>query len=227
MDHTDREYHHKLGQIRSCILRMAGLVEKMIGDSVAALLNNDLDLARSVMERDREVDGLELEIDDLSATTLARWQPMASDLRFVILSVKMVTDLERIGDLAVNIAERTPDFAKDSPRWRWDEVEQMSGLAQSMVHDAIDAFLTRSVDKAQAVIDQDDLMDQTYERAFELIFSSIIAAPVELRLGVHGLSIAKWLERIGDHATNLAEQVIFMLKGKDVRHAARARDAES
>ena len=224
MDHTDREYHQQLDQIRRRILRMAGLVENMIGNSLAALMQADCELAQKVIKQDRLVDKLEVDIDDLGVTTLARWQPMASDLRFVILSFKMVTDLERIGDLAVNIAERTPDFAKQQrPPWSWTQIEDMSVLACDMLRDAIDAFLKEDAEKAQAVIERDDLMDRAYESAFNDVLTSM--HPDDLRLGIHGLSIAKWLERIGDHVTNLAEQVIFMLKGKDVRHTPRDDDS--
>lgn len=221
MDHTDREYHQQLDAMRENALKMAGLVESMIGSAVTALLTADERLAQEVILKDHEVDQLELEIDDLAVTILALWQPMASDLRLVILCFKMVTDLERIGDLAVNISERAQDFAGVTPNWSWTHVEEMGEVGRTMVRNAIDAFLARDAESAKAVIDQDDEMDDAYERAFNEILEGMIGHPEQLRLGVHALSVAKWLERIGDHATNLAEQVIFVLKGEDVRHATR------
>lgn len=218
MDHTDREYQGRLEAMQAKILEMAGIVEEMIDHAVQALLQRDVALADRTIAMDKRVNALELEIDDLGLRTLARWQPMASDLRFVTLSFKMVTDIERIGDLAVNICERAKDFADRTPAWSWDEVAEMAQIARTMVHDAIEAFLASDAEKAQRVIVMDDEMDDVYERAFNTILSSMIEQSDELRLGIHGLSVAKWLERISDHATNLAEQVIYVVNGEDIRH---------
>lgn len=221
MDHTDQEYHGKLADMRSNILQMAGMVEEMISNAVTALVDRDPGKAESVIAMDARVNALEVEIDELGVLILARWQPMASDLRFVTLAFKMVTDLERIGDLAVNISERVEDLAETQDAWRLDEVARMADIARKMTHDAIDGFLDEDVDMARGVIAQDDEVDKLYNRAFESILEVMIEDPERVHTGVHALSVAKWLERIADHATNLAEQVIFMVKGKDVRHAGK------
>src|SRR5262249_19988546 len=137
-------------------------------------------------------------------------------------SLKMVTDLERIGDLAVNICERAIDLAGDEPLKPWVDVPRMASIVQAMVRDAIEAFVTQDVARAQSVIARDRTHDERYTRVFREILSAMLADTSKVERGIHAQSVAKWLERMGDHATNLAEQVIFMIKGKDVRHMAKA-----
>lgn len=221
MGHTNAEYRLGLEQIRTRILRMAGLVEHMIGSSTEALIFADAGVARSTIAMDATVDELAVEIDRLGVTTLARFRPMASDLRFVTMGFKMVTDLGRIGDLTVNICERAIDLADSKPGWRWDPIEEMAQLARTMVRDAIDAFLTADTERARAVIARDVTADAAYDRAFDDILESMMRGNGELHAGVHGLSVAKWLERIADHATNVAEQVVHVVEGVDLRHRGR------
>lgn len=221
MHHTDQEYSGKLADMRSNILQMAGLVEEMIGGAVEALIDRNTDKAAEVIAMDARVNALELDIDELGVTILARWQPMASDLRFVTLAFKMVTDLERIGDLAVNISERTDDLSQAQETWRMDEVAKMSEIARRMTHDAVDAFLEGDAERATRVIEKDDEVDALYARSFQSILQVMINHPDRVHTGVHALSVVKWLERIADHATNLAEQVIFMVNGKDIRHSGK------
>jgi len=218
MDHTDQEYQANLTQMRANILQMAGLVEEMISGAVRSLVERDPNKAADVIAMDARVNALELDIDGLGVLILARWQPMASDLRFVTLAFKMVTDLERIGDLAVNISERAGDLSQAKESWRMEEISAMAEIARGMTHNAIDAFLDGDVERARNVIDRDDDVDRLYEEAFGSILEIMIADPDRVHIGVHALSVAKWIERIADHATNLAEQVIFMIEGKDIRH---------
>ena len=220
--HTDREYEEKLRELRDGLLLMAGRVESMIGDAIQALCSRDGQLARATISADAAVNRSELEIDDLCMVALARWQPMASDLRFITFAMKMVTDLERIGDLAVNICERALDLAAlpELPN-PYVDIQQMGALAQGMVRDAIDAFVNSDPAAARAVIDRDDRIDDLYTRVFQDMLDIMGSDPALVHRGLHVQSVAKWLERIGDHATNLAEQVIFMLKGKDVRHEGK------
>jgi phosphate transport system protein len=152
---------------------------------------------------------------------LAKRQPLASDLRFVTLSLKMVTDLERIGDLAVNICERAIDLAGHPQPWPWDNVENMGRVVRAMIRDAIQAFVDRDVEKAEAVCQQDGEVDQLYWKVFRTALDLMRKQAESVHDGIHVQSIAKYLERMGDHATNLAEQVVFMIKGKDIRHLAR------
>jgi phosphate transport system protein len=219
---TERTLEAELGEVRRLLLLMAGRVETMIADSVHAMTARDLDLARRTIDADEKVDAEEKEADETCMRILATRQPQASDLRFVALSLKMVTDLERIGDLAVNISERAFDLAQaGAPERPHEDLHRLARLAQSMVRDAIDAFVARDVVKAETVIARDGEVDRLYDRVFDTILAdmSIDATPTGIHCGIHRQSVAKWLERIADHGTNLAEQVIFMVNGTDVRHA--------
>lgn len=223
--HTDREYESELKKLRERLLKMAGRVEEMIADSVRALVERDVVLARRTIEADHLVNRAEVETDELCLVILAKRQPVASDLRFVTLSLKMVTDLERIGDLAVNICERAIDLAEDEPLKPWVDVPRMAGIVEGMVRDAIDAFVAGDVARAQSVIDRDRSLDELYIRVFRELLSTMLNDASKVERGIHAQSVAKWLERMGDHATNLAEQVIFMVKGKDIRHMAKVDEA--
>jgi phosphate transport system protein len=222
--HTDHSYDDQLRELRNALLRMAGRVETMIADSVAALVHHDVDLAERTIASDAAVNRAEVETDSLCLQILAQRQPMASDLRFVTLSLKMVTDLERIGDLAVNICERAVDLAADPPRAPWIDVPNMAIIVQTMVHDAIDAFVDGDAAKAEAVIDRDDTIDALYVKVFKEVLTDMTTNNTNVEMvnqvnqGIHVQSVAKWLERMADHSTNLAEQVIFMVRGEDVRH---------
>jgi phosphate transport system protein len=220
--HLDREYEGQLEEVREGLLRMAGVVEQMIVDAVKAALTQDRVLARETIERDSTVNRLEVESDEHCLVILARRQPMGGDLRFVTLALKMVTDLERIGDLAVNIAERALDLA-DHPEqpWPWDKIESLARVVRLMIRDAIQAFVDREPTKALEVIARDEQADELYWSIFRTALEVMRKRPETVHDGVHFQSIAKFLERIGDHATNVAEQVIFMIKGKDIRHAGK------
>ncbi len=216
--HTDREYENELKTLRERLLKMAGRVEEMISDSVKSLVERDVDLAQRTIDADHLVNRAEVETDELCLMILAKRQPVASDLRFVTLSLKMVTDLERIGDLAVNICERAIDLGQDAPLKPWVDVPHMASIAQGMVRDAIDAFVAGDADRAQSVIERDKSLDELYIRVFRELLSAMLNDTSKVERGIHAQSVAKWLERMGDHATNLAEQVVFMVKGKDIRH---------
>jgi phosphate transport system protein len=219
--HTDREYENELRVLRDQLLLMAGRVEVMIADAVRALDEGDSALARATILSDREVNRAEVDTDELCLVVLAKRQPLASDLRFITLALKMVTDLERIGDLAVNICERAIDLNRDEKLLPYEDVRRAAGVVQSMVRDAIDAFVESDVAKAEAVIARDDVIDEAYHQIFRRILETMLGDPGSVERGIHIQSVAKFLERIGDHCTNLAEQVIFMVKGKDIRHVGK------
>jgi phosphate transport system protein len=222
--HFDREYEGQLEEVRDGLLRMAGVVEQMIVDSVRSALTQDRVLARETIERDAIVNRLEVASDEHCLLILARRQPMAGDLRFVTLALKMVTDLERIGDLAVNIAERAIDLADHSQQpWPWDKIESLARLVRTMIRDAIQAFVDRDPAKAHEVIQRDEQADELYWTVFRSALEVMRKMPDSVHDGVHFQSIAKFLERMGDHSTNLAEQVIFMIKGKDIRHSVQKK----
>jgi len=216
--HTDREYDLQLRQVRDKLLLMAGHVESMISQSVKALVERDITLARRTIDNDHKVNQTEIETDELCLLILAKRQPMASDLRFITLALKMVTDLERIGDLAVNICERAIQLSGEPALRNYDDIQRTADLVQSMVRDAIDAFVQGDAEKAQAVIARDEEVDELYHQVFRDILQLMLKDSTTIERGIHMQSVAKWLERIADHSTNLAELVVFMVKGQDIRH---------
>jgi phosphate transport system protein len=218
----DRAFSRQLREVRANLVAMAEHVQRMIGQSVAALISGNLALALETISLDRKVNQLELETDELCLLVLALRQPPASDLRFVAFSLKMVTDLERIGDLAVNICERVRDLAPEPCRECPPELERMAELTCTMVRNAIDAFVRSDDALAASVLACDGDVDELYQVAFESLLADMTRDPAQVRRGVHLQSVAKWLERIGDHAANLAETAIFVIKGKDVRHKIHA-----
>jgi phosphate transport system protein len=219
--HTDREYENQLRKVRDKLLLMAGHVENMIANSVRSLVERDVLLAQRTIDNDHKVDQAEMETDELCLQILARRQPMASDLRFITLALKMVTDLERIGDLAVNISERAVDLAAEPPLRSDDDILRLSDIVQGMVRDAIDAFVHAEDKKAEHVIARDGDVDELYHQLFRDLLATMLKDSSAIERGIHMQSVAKWLERIADHSTNLAELVIFMVKGKDIRHVGR------
>ena len=201
---------------------MAGRVESMIHNSIVSLINRDPDLAHATIAEDAVVNRGELETDRLCMVILARRQPMGPDLRFITFALKMVTDLERIGDLAVNICERAIDLCTLPALPRpWADIERMAEIARIMVGSAIDAFVKEDGEAARAVIERDDEVDDLYAQIFQDILALMKERPDMLRPCIHVQSVAKWIERMADHATNLAEQVIFMIDGMDVRHEGK------
>ena len=222
--HTNREFEAELQSLRDGLLGMAGRVEAMIASSVKALVERDTNLARDTIAEDSVVNQAELQNDGLCLQILAKRQPMASDLRFITLVLKMVTDLERIADLAVNICERAIDLNEEVQLKPYVDMPKMASIVQSMLHDAIEAFIDRDSAAARVVIERDDQVDEYYHVIFRDLLAIMVDDPEAVQRGIHIQSVAKYLERIADHATNLAEQVIFMVKGKDIRHEGKLPD---
>lgn len=216
--HTDREYEAELRELKDKLLRMAGLVEEMIANATRAMAEADLDLARATIQADGRVNALEIETDELCLLILAKRQPLASDLRMITLAMKMVTDLERIGDLAVNICERVLALGTPPPPAVAQRLERMSAVGQSMVRDAIDGFVASDVTKARSVFSRDQQVDDGYRELTLELQEEMTRERKFVDQGIHLQAIAKFLERIADHGTNLAELVIFQVEGKDVRH---------
>jgi phosphate transport system protein len=218
--HTDREYESELRQLKDKLMSMAGLVEDMIMRATDALADGDVERAREIREVDAQVNAFEVETDELCLLLLAKRQPVASDLRMITLAMKMVTDLERVGDLAVNICERVLALGAAPPPQIAQRLSRMATIVQSMTRDAIDAFVQRDVVLARSVFGRDQSVDDLYrELALELQREMSRDSDFVDR-GVHLQACAKFLERIGDHGTNLAELVIFLVEGRDVRHKA-------
>ncbi len=221
--HTDKEYEAELTALRDRLLVMGGRVEEMIANSIRALVERDSELAKRTIEGDRLVNRAEIETDELCLRVLARRQPVARDLRFITSTLKLVTDLERIGDVCVNICERAIELNEEPPLKPLLDMPRMTEMIQSMVHDALDAFVVGDADKAQHVIERDREVDAYYAQAFRELLTYMIEDGRNISRAMGLQAVCKHLERIADHATNLAEAVVFMVKGKDIRHSGRKK----
>ncbi len=220
--HTDREYEAELAALRTRTLEMALLVRDAFAASVRAFLERDVDAARAMLENDAVIDALELELDERCVRILARRQPVASDLRLVTTVLKSVTDLERIGDQAVNVCERTVELsgrAYPLPK----AIERMGEVALAMLDDASRAFETGGVELARDVVERDCIVDACHAQAFPEILSTATMTPEGIVVAQQLQSVARYIERVADHATNVAEMVVFMVRGEDVRHSFGAR----
>ena len=220
-EHTDREYEAELRRLRELILHMGAQVEEMITNSVKALVDRNSDLAHRTIESDHQINRLEVDTDDLGLRILAKRQPVASDLRFITIAMKMVTDLERMGDLGVNICERVIELNAEPPLKPYVDLPKMAEIVQGMVREALDAFVNRSAEHAERVIERDAMVDAYYAQIFRELLTYMMEDARNIYRATRVQSIAKYLERVGDHATNLAEMVVFMVKGKDIRHLGR------
>ena len=216
--HTDKVYEAELRHLRDRLLEMGGKVEAAMAGSVRALIERDPALAEKVIAQDREVNRTEVEIDDMCRRLLALRQPAASDLRFITTALKIVTDLERMGDLAVNVSERARDLAQSPPSRPFHDLTALADLSGSQLEKALDAFVERDVAKAEEVIQGDDLLDAIYHRLFNDLLAYMMEDSRVIRRATAIMFAAKQLERFGDHATNLAEMVVYMVRGTDVRH---------
>src|SRR5262249_17206359 len=185
--------------------------------AMRSLLDRDPDLARRVIDSDPRVDAAELEIDHHCLNLLALRQPAASDLRFIATALKIVTDLERIGDLAVNMAERSIELNEEPPLKPYIDIPRMASLASSMLREALDAFVRHDPAKATRVLGSDEAVDKLNEQLFRELLTYMIEDPKSVSRAMRITFIAKYLERIADHATNIAQMVIFMCEGRDVR----------
>ena len=217
-EHTDQEFEQELRHLREQLLLMGSHVEGIIGSSLRALVERDSVLAQRTIEADRIVDRLEIEIDGLCLQILARRQPVASDLRFVTMVLKAVTDLERMGDLAVNISERVLELNSEPPLKPYVDLPRMADETQMMLREALDAFVAKDADRARRVIGRDQMIDDLYAQIFRELLTYMMEDSKNVYRATRLQSIAKYLERIADHATNLAEFVVFMVKGSDIRH---------
>lgn len=216
--HTDRAYERDLNKLRDGLLAMGARVETMISECVRALVQRDTKLAEHVMKSDVAVNRLELEVDDLCRKIIALRQPAASDLRLITTAVKIVTDLERVGDLAVNIAERAIDLNTSEAMPIYEDLPRLAELAQDQLENALEAFVKGDVAQAEQVLKSDDFLDALFVKLFNDLLQLMMEDSKTIRRATSLLFVAKHLERIGDHATNVAEMVIYLVKGTDVRH---------
>ncbi len=221
--HTDKAFEQDLRDLREKLLAMGARVERQIADSMRALTERESKIAESVKESDQELNRLEVDIDNLCRKILALRQPAASDLRLITTALKIVTDLERIGDLAVNIAERALDLNQVPPLAPYQDLPRLSELTQRQVKKALDAFVGSDAEKAEDVLTGDDHVDALFLKIFNELLSFMMEDSKNIRRAMGLMFVAKHLERVGDHAMNVAEMVIYMVRGTDIRHP-RSRD---
>jgi phosphate transport system protein len=218
---TRTRFHQGLDDLKQKLLAMGGLAEQAVERAVRAYQNRDLSLCELVLRDESKINAAERDVDELSVDLLAMQQPMAVDLRFVISCIKINADLERVGDQAVNIAERVMDLAARPDSGLNVDIPRMAQLSISMVRDALNAFLTADVNLAQSVLERDDLVDNMNREIFETVDVAMGKATSSHRNLLDTLIVARNLERVADHATNIAEDVIFWVRGADVRHHAQ------
>jgi len=221
--HIDREFEQELHRLHGRLADMGRAVCSKLAASVRALGNRDAALAAEIVGSDPDVDRMEVEIDELCLAILARRQPVGSDLRFVTTALKLVTDLERIADLCVNISERTQELCGDEPADTIPDLADMAEVVEDMVRRALEAVMSSNVAAGKAVIELDARVDALLAQVFRQLLNRMAADAAQVASATRLLSVAKYLERIGDHATNVAELAIFLVGGEDIRHAAAFR----
>ncbi len=221
MEKVVRHFQEELEQLKRRLLEMGGLAEENVRLAVKGIVDRDQALIDRVLHGDEPLNALHIELDNRSFTLLALYQPMAADLRTIVAALKINTDLERVGDLAVNIAEAARRYASHSPVKKLIDIPRMASIAQSMLRDALDAFVRRDVDLAQQVLNEDDKLDELKTQIFRELLTYMLQDPSTIEPALDLILVSRHLERIGDHATNVAEDVIFIVSARDVRHHAR------
>jgi phosphate transport system protein len=215
-----RHFQDELEQLKARLLEMGGLAEEQVRCAVDGLVKRDRDLIARALTGDDPLNALHMEVDNRCFRLLALYQPMAVDLRAIVAAVKINTDLERVGDLAINIAEAAQRYVGHAPVKKLIDIPRMAVIAQSMLRDALDAFVRRDTALAQSVLNQDDQLDALKTQIFRELLTYMLADPHTVEPALNLILISRHLERIGDHATNIAEDVIFMVSARDVRHHA-------
>ena len=219
-EHTYKQYDAELEAVRAKVLKMGGLVEQQIVSALESLVSVNPKLAQEVIESDHLVNALEVQVDEDCSHIIARRQPTAGDLRMIMMVVKTVTDLERIGDEATKIA-RVAQKIYESDRMyktRFTEINNMVALVRQMLRTSLDAFARLDVAKTIEVARQDEQVDEQFRAAMRQLVTFMLEDPRTISMSLEVLFVAKAIERIGDHAKNISEYVIYMVKGKDVRH---------
>jgi len=217
---TETHFQKELEALKENLLKMAAVVEEAIRNSVQSLVKRDSDLARKAFEVEDRINKMELAIDDMCLKLLALRQPMATDLRFITSAMKITTDLERMGDQAVNISERALSLNQEPQIKPYIDIPRMAEIAQSMVKDVLDAFVNRDPKLARSVCARDDVVDGLNDQVVRELTTYMVSDPKTITRSVHLMIVARCLERIADHATNIAEDVIFMVDALVIKHHA-------
>lgn len=215
----ERYFHTELNDLKMNLLKMASMVEKALSDSLKASRERDAKLAEEIINRDKEINEMEVQIDKQCLSLLARYQPMAIDLRFIMAATRINSDLERIGDQAVNVAERVVELVKRPPLFCClDELSYIAEIAIEMVTQAVNAFVYKDPDLAIEVCKRDDEVDALRDYIFTTLLDFMITHTPGVKRGAHLIIVTRCWERVADHATNIAEDVVFLLEGKIIRH---------
>ena len=213
-----RHFHEELESLKQTLLAMGGLVEEQIRQVMRALVERDDALAQSVVERDQQVNAYDIEVDETCVNLLALHQPAAGDLRFITTAMKIVTDLERMGDQAVNIAQRVLELNQEPQLKPYIDLPRMAEKAQRMVKESLDAFVARDTELARRVCAEDAEVDALKEQIFRELLTFMMEDPRTIPRAIRLILISRFLERLADHATNIAEMVIYLVDAKMVRH---------
>jgi phosphate transport system protein len=216
--HTSQHYESQLRQLKEQLLIMSNRAESAIRDAMRALVERKPSLAQEVIDSDDDIDQMEIAIDDLCLQTLALEQPVASDLRFLATVLKIVRDLERIGDTGVNISERVQELLSEPDERPLVDLPIMARRAQEIFRMSMDAFVNGDTSLAEQVIRNDAWLDEMYEQVFRELLTYMLEDPGTISRSLKYLFIAKGLERVGDHSANIAEMVVFLVRGQDIRH---------
>ncbi|HEX8985663.1 MAG TPA: phosphate signaling complex protein PhoU [Bryobacteraceae bacterium] len=222
-----RHFLEELEELQAKLLEMAGLVEDAIHKSVVSLSDRDENAAQDVLRSEARINQMEIELDDFAVGLLALQQPMARDLRFLTAAIKINSDLERMGDLAVNIVERALSLMQQPSVKPLIDIPRMAKLVESMVRKSLDAFVKRDPALARAVLLSDDAVDDLRDGIYQELILFMQRDPATISRALDLIFVARNLERIADHATNIAEDVLFLVQGVDVRHHAEARETLS
>ena len=218
MERVFRHFQEDLDTLKQRLLAMGGLAEERVREAVRGVTDRDPAALHAVLAGDEPINDLHIEIDDRCFKLLALHQPMAADLRVIVAAVKINTDLERVGDLAVNIAEAGKRYLQHPPVKPLIDIPRMGEIAQAMLRDSLDAFVRRDIALAEAVLAQDDLVDALKTQIFRELLTYMLQDAATIEPSIDLILMSRHLERIGDHATNVAEDVIFILSARDVRH---------
>jgi phosphate transport system protein len=218
MERVVRHFQEELEALQARLLEMGGLAEERVRAALQGLVTRDTAVIERVMRGDEPINELHIEVDNRCFTLLALYQPMATDLRSIVAAVKINTDLERVGDLAVNIAEAAQRYTNHAPVKKLIDIPQMGEIAQVMLRDSLDAFVKRDTTLAKRVLNEDDRLDALKTLVFRELLACMLEDGTTVEPALDLILISRHLERIGDHATNIAEDVIFMVSALDVRH---------
>lgn len=217
---TLRHFDEELNALKERILRMGALVETQVANAIKALVERNTELARNVIATDHQVNAYDVEIDEECIRLLALRQPTASDLRFITTAMKISTDLERISDLAEDICERAIELNEEPQLKPYIDIPRMADHTRTMVKEALDAFVNRNADLARKVCRDDDLVDDLTRQVFRELLSYMLEDPAAISRAIRITFVAKYIERIADHATNVAEMVVYLVEGKIIRHTS-------